>query len=421
MLTGAVQLELREPPPVVRPALAVVAGVFLLLPATVGLVAAAVTGEPVPTALLVPLVMFVVPVATGLRRLLRRKRPTGMLVVDAGRIRIDLPGQPIFDAALDELRVLRAAKVGLVVGSEARALVVPAASLGSKEAPRRPADVVTAILDDVRALPPTAALPEGGARLAAQLAERDAAAGAIEKRPLVVTWGIAAVIGAVFALEMAAGAMSDGRMLLALGAARRDLVVGGVDDVVPFLGAWRIPAAALMHGHLLHLALNAMSLLVLGPVLERWLVKWRYVLVLLGSALIGTGASALLRDDVATVGLSGGLFGMLGALAITTWKYRRAPLVGPRLPLRSWVILVVANGVLTAAPGVDAWAHVGGALAGALIAWPLTPSVRALVVGGPLERVPSRVKEKVARVLAVVVLAIYVVGLAGIAHAFFTL
>ena len=53
--------------------------------------------------------------------------------------------------------------------------------------------------------------------------------------------------------------------------------------------------------------------------------------------------SALLRDDTATVGLSGGLFGMLGALAVTTWKYRRAPLVGPRLPMRSWIILVVAN------------------------------------------------------------------------------
>ena len=96
----------------VRPALAVAAGLLLLLPAAAGLVAAAVMGEPAPTLLLVPIVMFVVPVAGGLHRLLKRKRPTGTLVVHSGRIRVDLPGVPVLDAPLDELRVLRAAKVG---------------------------------------------------------------------------------------------------------------------------------------------------------------------------------------------------------------------------------------------------------------------------------------------------------------------
>lgn len=414
MLTRAVQVELREPPPVVRPWLAVVAGLLILLPSLAGLVAAAVMNEPPPVGLLVPIMMFGVPVAAGLRRLLRRKAPSGSLVVDHGRIRIDLPGSAAFDAALADLRVLRAAKAGLIIGVESRALVVPPGSLGPKAAPLSPADVVAQLLDEVRALPPSASLPEGGAALAELLAKRDAAAGAIEKRPLVVTWSVLAVLALVFALEIAAGAMTDRAALLALGAARRDLVV---DDAFP-LGLWRIPAAALLHGHLLHLALNAMSLMVLGPVLERWLAKWRFILVLLGAALIGTGASALLRTDVATVGLSGGLFGMLGALATTTLKYRRAPLVGPRLPLRSWIILVVANGVLTAAPGVDAWAHVVGALAGALIALPLTPSISAARSSGPPERVPSVVKEPVARALAVGVLVIFAIGVAGIVRAF---
>ena len=378
------RIVLKEPPPPVRPAIAVVAAVFILVPATAAIVMRLLEGQSVPAALIVPVALFLFPVVTGMRGLFRKKRE-GALVVDAGEIAVDLPGAEPFRAALPSLSVLRAAKMGLVVGTEDRAIVVPKASLTVPAA-----DVVTAVHE---------ALRPAHEELSAFLARRDQAAGAIEKRPLVATYGVAAVIAFVFVAEVLAGAMSDGRVLIEMGAARRDLVIDG--------GWWRIPAAALMHGHLLHLVLNATTLLVIGPVLERWLSKWRYLLVLLGGALIGTGASALFREDVATVGLSGGLFALLGALATTTLRYRKAPLIGPRLPLRSWLILLVTNAAITLAPGVDAWAHVGGAVAGALIALPLTPSVK------DGERVPSRVKERAARIAALVVIAIYAAGLVG--------
>lgn len=390
-MLAPMRTELKEPPPPVRPAIAVVGALLIVLPTSIGIVALLLDGRSVPAALIVPLALFLFPVVTGLRRLFRR-RQVGELVLADGAIAVRLPGAVPLEAPLTSLRVLRAARVGLVVGTEDRAVLVPNASL-----PVPAADVVNAVHDALRTLPE-------GVALAAFLAERDRAAGAIERRPLVATHGVAAVIAVVFAIEILAGGLRDGRVLLELGAARRDLVLhdGG-------LGVWRIPAAALMHGHVLHLLLNATTLLVLGPVLERWLSKWRYLLVLLGGALIGTGASALLREDVATVGLSGGLFALLGALAVTTLRYRTAPLLGPRLPARSWVILLLTNAAITLAPGVDAWAHVGGALAGALIALPLTPSVR----GG--ERVPSRVKEPSARAAAVVVVSVYVAGLVGMA------
>jgi membrane associated rhomboid family serine protease len=400
MLTLAMHMALTEPPPPVRPAIAVAAALLIVLPASILAGVLIADGRAVPVAVILPLALFVFPVVLGLRALWRAPR-VGALAIDHGAVAVRLPGHEPFEAPLMALRVLRAAKVGLVVGTEERAMVIPRACLALPAA------------DVVQAIHQALALHPEGAALSSFLWQRDQAAHAGERRPLAATYAVAAIIALVFALEILAGALTDGRVLLVLGAARRDLVFGGGG-----LELWRIPAAALMHGHVLHLVLNATTLLVLGPVLERWLSTWRYVLVLLGAALIGTGASAMLRTDVATVGLSGGLFGLLGALATTTVRYRTAPLLGPRLPARSWVILLVTNAAITLAPGVDAWAHVGGAIAGALIALPLTPSVRS--GDGAPERVPSIVQEQPARVVAIMVIATYLFGLGGLVHAFVT-
>lgn len=390
------RIALKEPPPPVRPAIAVVGALLIVLPCVVGVATFLLDNKSVPTALVVLLALFLLPVLAGLRRLLRKPR-AGELALHEDTIAVQLPGAPPLHAPLLSLRVLSASAGGLVIATEDRAVVVPSASLGISAV-----DVVTAVHVALRALP-------GGDALAALLSQREQAAGSVHKRPLLATYGVAVVLALVFAIELASGALSNSRALLDLGAARRDLILaqGG-------LGWWRIPAAALMHGSLLHLVMNGMTLLMLGPVLERWLSKWRFLVLLLGGALIGTGASALLRENSATVGLSGGLFALLGALLTTSLRYRSAPLTGPRLPARSWLVLVIANVAITLTPGVDAWAHVGGALAGALLALPLTPSLRRFAGRAP-ERVPSVVRETHARAAALAILALYLAGLVGMA------
>lgn len=137
---------------------------------------------------------------------------------------------------------------------------------------------------------------------------------------------------------------------------------------------------AFLHGGLLHLAMNMVTLLSLG----RWVVEQvgatGFVLIYFGSSVLGAALfAALALPSTPMVGASGALFGLAGA--IVYWVATSAPGRGRGLiaALRIALFLIVLNIVLYFAfHGRVAWqTHLGGALAGFAIAWGLAQS-RAL-------------------------------------------
>lgn len=142
--------------------------------------------------------------------------------------------------------------------------------------------------------------------------------------------------------------------------------------------AWRLIAAAFLHGGIVHLGFNTLALMSIGPALERSLGSLRFVALYLVSAVGGHIAVCLFYPPFgAVIGGSGALFGMMGALVAMNMRSGRhvfsfLDFEGPRRLLG----LIVANLVIGfLIPFISNTAHVGGLLAGFAVTflW-LTPA-----------------------------------------------
>jgi membrane associated rhomboid family serine protease len=134
-------------------------------------------------------------------------------------------------------------------------------------------------------------------------------------------------------------------------------VVRGVDD-----GAWwQLVTSMFTHVEPLHIGFNMLALYFLGPMLEAVLGRARFVALYLVSGLCGSAAVVLLSDpNSQTVGASGAIFGLMGALAVVATK------VGGQLqPILMWLGL---NLVFTfTVAGISWQGHLGGLVGGAVL------------------------------------------------------
>lgn len=141
---------------------------------------------------------------------------------------------------------------------------------------------------------------------------------------------------------------------------------------------WRLVTATVLHGGLLHLALNMYALWVAGTQVCRWFGNGQFLLIYWASALGGSALSLhFSAQQSVSVGASGAVFGVLGALLAGVWQHRsRVPktLVTQLLTSQGlFVFASLAQGF--ARPGIDNAAHVGGLLTGAAMAWLLVEVV----------------------------------------------
>ena len=112
-------------------------------------------------------------------------------------------------------------------------------------------------------------------------------------------------------------------------------------------------------------------LFALGPTLERVLGHGRYLLLYMVSALGGSVASYAFSDfHTVSVGASGAIFGLMGALVVAGRRLR--------YDIKQVAVLLVINFVIGfISPGVDWRAHLGGLLTGAAMAAVLIMAPRA--------------------------------------------
>ena len=141
---------------------------------------------------------------------------------------------------------------------------------------------------------------------------------------------------------------------------------------------WRLINATVLHGGLMHLALNMYALWVAGTQVCRWFGNGQFLLIYWGSALAGSALSLhFSAQQSVSVGASGAVFGVLGALLAGVWQHRdRVPKAVVNQLLTSqglFVAISLAQGFTR--PGIDNAAHVGGLLAGAAMAWLLVEVV----------------------------------------------
>jgi rhomboid protease GluP len=140
---------------------------------------------------------------------------------------------------------------------------------------------------------------------------------------------------------------------------------------------WRLVTSMFLHGSILHLALNAWALYQIGALCELLVGSPKMLLVYFATGIAGSLVSAWF-SAVPSVGASGAIFGLLGAL-IAFLLRRRGTLTAQGksilMQLVFWAVINVFFGFST--PGIDNSAHLGGCAAGLLLGF-LLPERRQL-------------------------------------------
>lgn len=173
------------------------------------------------------------------------------------------------------------------------------------------------------------------------------------------TYGFIALLMAVFlAVQLlSGGAMGAPLTMVRFGAKYNPLIVAGE--------YWRLLTANFLHAGVFYLLFNVIFIFQFGKILETIIGWWRMILLIIGSALMGTLFSFAFVPQV-SLGASAIAYGILGGLFFLGIENRKMfmsmvrRLVGPILVFSVfWTILDST---------IDAYGHFGGFIGGFLMA-----------------------------------------------------
>ena len=179
------------------------------------------------------------------------------------------------------------------------------------------------------------------------------------------------------------------------------LIMGGSNVIYLILGAnyaplvkngeiFRLITYAFLHGSIIHLLVNMYSLFIVGRQIENNFGKVRLLIIYFISALSGGLLSALFSDGI-SIGASGAIFGLLGALLYFGLHFRlylTDALISKIIPI---IILNLLIGFTVT--GIDNACHIGGLIGGFLA---------SMAVGVP------EVDNKKDRINGIILLLIYI-------------
>jgi rhomboid protease GluP len=137
---------------------------------------------------------------------------------------------------------------------------------------------------------------------------------------------------------------------------------------------WTLFTAIYLHGSLLHILFNVLWIRQLGPAVEDAYGPARLVVIYTVAGVAGFAASNTVGVG-STIGASGAVFGLLGAMV--AFGRRRGGFFG-RMVLREygvWAVILFIYGLLPGT-GVNNWAHAGGFVGGLATGWVLALAER---------------------------------------------
>jgi membrane associated rhomboid family serine protease len=173
---------------------------------------------------------------------------------------------------------------------------------------------------------------------------------------------------------------------------------------------WRLVTAGFLHDGLLHIAVNMLSLYWVGMVLEPAVGRFNFAAIYFASLLAGSFGALLFEPGAPTVGASGAIFGIFGALIVVAY-HRGIPIWQSGLGF----VLVLNLLFSVTFSGISIGGHLGGLAAGLICG-------EMVVQWSERRRMPALTLAGCAVVgVASVVLAIAVAGSHGLTPNGFTL
>jgi rhomboid protease GluP len=230
----------------------------------------------------------------------------------------------------------------------------------------------------------------------------------------VPPWGTALLLlswAAVFAAIALRREIGDPHALFAWGASAPNL------DTLET--AWRLLASTFLHAGIAHAFFNATTMLILGPAVERIFTRPGFWVVYAAGGALASLASLAWRAArhgpalSISVGASGAIFALGGALLVSAWRVRHRLAPGRARAMGGALLFLLGQGLAAGFTrnATDNTAHAAGLAAGALIGAliPLSPRL-----GGPAPGPLLRVLGAIAALALAISLALGVRGgLAG--------
>jgi rhomboid protease GluP len=183
-------------------------------------------------------------------------------------------------------------------------------------------------------------------------------------KPGTGTTILVAALLIVFGIELATHSVGDETLLLTLGALPDDGELHGE--------YWRLATYSFLHFNATHLIVNALLLFWIGRVVEGRVTLADagaiYVASVVCSAAMILFVHQLHPKTGATMGASGGIFGLFAAALIVLYREKAKP-NGRQSHLRTvlWIVLLAGLGV-SLLPSISMAGHVGGLIGGAVVA-----------------------------------------------------
>lgn len=169
-------------------------------------------------------------------------------------------------------------------------------------------------------------------------------------KKIVVTYVLMAICTLIYILQILFPSLTT------LGAVNGTLVRSGQ--------VYRLITGMFMHGSIWHLLCNMYSLYVIGCATENYFGKKKFLLIYLVSGIIGSMFSCIFNTGW-SLGASGAIFGLMGALCYFGYYYRLY--MGKALYSEIIPVIILNLALSLIVSNIDFYAHIGGLIGGVFI------------------------------------------------------
>ena len=181
-------------------------------------------------------------------------------------------------------------------------------------------------------------------------------------RRTVIAYSLFALNILIFILTEFAGGSTNDATMFAFGVKSNFEINNGE--------IWRFVTPIFLHYGLLHIAFNSYALWIVGPQVEKLYGGSRFLFLYVMTGIAGVAASYWYHPDTPSAGASGAIFGLFGVLFVFSIKYRKTIPAFFSRALGKGILLTVGINLVIGymIPQVDNSAHLGGLIAGGLLA-----------------------------------------------------
>ncbi|MCD2347345.1 rhomboid family intramembrane serine protease [Clostridium guangxiense] len=174
-----------------------------------------------------------------------------------------------------------------------------------------------------------------------------------------VTWSIILVNLAMYVVSSILSRnpfTMDVNVLNTLGAKNNELIMSGQ--------YYRLITCMFLHGSLIHIASNMYSLYCVGYMVEKIYGRIKYTFIYFLSGIISSYVSFLFSDAI-SIGASGAIFGVLGAVLVFSFRFKNK--IGKELFVNIMGVIVLNIFIGMSMTNIDNFAHMGGLISGIII------------------------------------------------------